>query len=376
MLIVKFVINSMLRFFIPLLILLQLLLPSKITAQTSFKQNKTVFANSYFGFIVAHRPAMAHLVTSHLFMHEIGIQKIHNGEKKWEELYNYPTTGFSLIYTGLGDNPRLGTAAALVTFIDVPIKKNPHFTWNGRIGAGIGYISKIYHPEYNFENIAIGTKLNSTIIGSTRVQWHVTNKFSLEAGFGLTHFSNGSIKTPNLGYNIPAINLGINYKLTEPPLQHAVDTVLSEPQKMNYLIGAAVGLKENYPPGAATYWASSVSFLAEKIISQKSKAGLALDLFYDESLDEKLEMDSAKNVSKSVDFRNGIGLYYALRIGRVSLPIQMGMYLAPLYTGDGSFYHRVGFKYDFTKRLVGNISLKSHFGKADYFEFGAFYKIR
>jgi len=31
---------------------------------------------------------------------------------------------------------------------------------------------------------------------------------------GMTHFSNGSFKTPNLGINIPTINTGITYLLS------------------------------------------------------------------------------------------------------------------------------------------------------------------
>ncbi|MBK9638656.1 MAG: hypothetical protein IPO63_12895 [Bacteroidetes bacterium] len=49
---------------------------------------------------------------------------------------------------------------------------------------------------------------------------------------------------------------------------------------------------------------------------------------------------------------------------------QMGMYTYNRYKEDGNIYNRLLLRYAFTKKAYASFGLKSHFGKADYFEWG------
>jgi len=51
----------------------------------------------------------------------------------------------------------------------------------------------------------------------------------------------------------------------------------------------------------------------------------------------------------------------------------MGVYMRDRYRPNGLFYNRIGFRYQLTSGLYGNITLKSHRAKADYMEIGLGY---
>ena len=51
----------------------------------------------------------------------------------------------------------------------------------------------------------------------------------------------------------------------------------------------------------------------------------------------------------------------------------MVLYLRDRYRPNGPLYHRIGFRYQLKNGLYGNVTLKSHWAKADYMELGIGY---
>jgi hypothetical protein len=58
---------------------------------------------------------------------------------------------------------------------------------------------------------------------------------------------------------------------------------------------------------------------------------------------------------------------------RVGLIVQMGSYINPYYDGNGYLYHRIGIRAKVSQHLIANLSLKTHWAKADIVEFGLGY---
>ena len=51
----------------------------------------------------------------------------------------------------------------------------------------------------------------------------------------------------------------------------------------------------------------------------------------------------------------------------------MGCYVRDRYRPNGPLYHRIGFRYQISNGFYGNITLKTHWAKADYMEAGIGY---
>ena len=244
-----------------------------------------------------------------------------------------------------------------------------------KAGGGIGLIEKPYDRVTNFKNKAIGTKLNAAINLTPEARFFYNKKISFTTGLSLTHFSNGAFKTPNLGINITTVNTSVSYrfgnKLALPPRDSA--TAPLQKKTEFYMIGA-IGFKENSPPGGPKYAAYTLSVSAAKIISHKSRISAGLDLFYDSSLREQFGRDSIFNVPASHLSRAGLNVGYELGLGNLYFPVQSGIYMVTKYKEDGFIYSRIGARYTIKEHLIINLTLKTHFGVADYIESGIGYK--
>ena len=85
-----------------------------------------------------------------------------------------------------------------------------------RVSQGFGITSNPYNKETNNKNNAFGTKIldNNYFLLQYQKQ-NLIDKIGLQAGFMLTHFSNGRFKAPNSGINSFTFNVGLNYNFDE-----------------------------------------------------------------------------------------------------------------------------------------------------------------
>ena len=197
----------------------------------------------------------------------------------------------------------------------------------------------------------------------------------MDFGLGLTHFSNASSKTPNLGINIPTISVGTSYGFGKRQLPIQSDTLPTVDKSLQWSFNAAFSFKEVIPTGGRTFFVYTFTTLAEKQITRKSRLTGGLDIMLDPSNHEKLKRlgDTLKN-DLSV-WKAGVAPGYELVLGRVTIVGQFGVYLRTVYKEDGLFYHRIGSRIQLTEHLRLNLLLKSHFAVADYFEWGLGYTL-
>ena len=79
------------------------------------------------------------------------------GNKKWQQSYNYPKTGFSAVAINLGNEKELGMGLGIFPFIELPINQRK-INWRFKIGYGLGYIEKPFDRKTNYKNVAIGSQ--------------------------------------------------------------------------------------------------------------------------------------------------------------------------------------------------------------------------
>ncbi len=326
-------------------------------------------ANFHYGFVMAHRPILIPLQQEHVTGLDIQVARATTGIHDWEKIYFYPSIGINYSYFNLGDLEHLGHGHALFPFILFPLTKRPGLQLHVRFGVGVGYADKVFDRKENYKNQALGTHFNAIFAVHSFTVLKLTRRLFMQSALGVTHFSNGSIDIPNLGINIISVSGGFNYYLGRPkPLNREPYAFPVKKWRGSLMISGAV--KKVYPPGGPRYLAGSLSLVESVRVKKKSAFGAALDLFYDNSIHARLLEDSITYRGPADQLRVGVAGSYELIVSDLSFLLQVGGYLRSKVKSDGTIYSRFGIRYAVSKRFFLNFNLKTHFAKADFFEWG------
>jgi hypothetical protein len=191
-----------------------LLLPVMSQAQFKHKllsSNLLIEGKVHYGFLYAHHLELE-MYNAHFPAFEISVSQMTYGRLKWERNFNYPIIGMTFFYSGLGYNPSLGQAFALMPYINFPLVKNKNLTLGFRFALGLGYLTQRFDRLTNYKNLAIGSHFNAAINLMLEARYRINYFLTVTGGISLQHFSNGSLKLPNYGINVPLVNVGIAYR--------------------------------------------------------------------------------------------------------------------------------------------------------------------
>jgi hypothetical protein len=350
---------------------------SLIKAQTK-PSDFTIDANYFGGNIMLHDNTLLHLTVGRPQGAVLSWNKLTNGDKFWQSRYNYPDYGLSFVHQDFG-NPILGYNVSL----------NGHFNFYFlkrrlmlRLGSGIGYMSNPFDKETNPKNIAISTRLTSStlVMLNYKAENILFNKIGFQAGLMFTHHSIGNIKSPNMGINTLAINMGLIYDFSKKEREFkplADETAFSK--KIQYNIVLRSGANQSDRVGTKRYPFLVFSGYAERKIAHTNSLQAGTDIFLSYFLKEYLRYESILDrgqTDPNADFKRvGIFVGHELFINKFSFLTQVGYYL--YYPNDFGerYYIRAGFKYYISKNIFGVASIKSHGADAEAFEFGIGYKI-
>lgn len=346
----------------------------------SFGQSKThtsyLDANYFGGYITLHNNEILHLIQEHPQGFILSWSKRTYGFEDWEQRYNYPDYGFSLAYQNF-NNAVLGNNLSVYAHYNFYFfKRNLMF----RIGQGLAYNSNPYDRETNFKNVAFGSTLMSSTYAMLQFKKErIFNRFGLQAGLSLIHYSNANFKAPNNGTNTVALNFGVTYNLDEEVLEYqntldrALDRTFTEPIKYNIVFRS--GLNESDLIGSGQFPFYIFSGYLDKRVNRKSAVQFGTDLFFSNFLKELIRFRSVAfpedNLSGDEDFKRvGVFVGHELFVNKISLLSQLGYYVYYPFEFEGRVYIRAGLKRYFGKKWFGAITLKSHGFRAEAVEFG------
>lgn len=331
-----------------------------------------VDASFKHGFLMVHRSTMSHLPQEHVQACEVSIFKRMQNFKEWHKTFHYPEVGAALLYSESGNTPVLGRFYGAFAFLRLRFFEHKKSGFYVKLGSGLGYSSKVFNQENNPKNNAISSHVNALIQFSFLYQYRF-QKNRLGFGLDMTHFSNGATTLPNLGLNYAYFTVHVGRYL-EQEIKHKDFTHFdSNPneKQWNYSIIAIGSTEDTYPLGN-----KKKPLLALRASAQKSfKPGVGfesgMDWMYKPSVDSYKPF-TTKNPETTIM----MGLYasYFAQLNRLQIHLGMGTYLRDEYDWEGMLYHRMGFKYVFPKGLLLNLTLKSHWAKADYVEYGIGYQ--
>jgi hypothetical protein len=284
-------------------------------------------------------------------------------------------------FSDLGNSEYIGRANALFPYINFPLTRSDKYEVNFRLGGGLGYLTKRFDRLTNYKYLAIGSHLNAAVNLMFEVRWRPVPRTQVSAGIALMHFSNGSLKTPNYGINIPSANIAIAYHLTKAN-NFINRKLLPELTKFEFdgrknfeldFLGA-LGMKDISEYGNR-YYVYTFSGNVFKTVSYKSKVGVGFDLFYDQSDLRKAELEQTYLERNSQVIKPGANLGYQLNLSRTSFIFNLGFYLGGKMARAGSTYYKVGMRVMLSRSIFASLALKTHFARADYVGLGLGYKL-
>jgi hypothetical protein len=300
-------------------------------------------------------------------------------------MYNYPLIGVSYWYSNLGRTKPLGSAHAIFPFINFPLLKSKDINIYFRLGVGLGYLTQKYDRYKNYENLAIGSHVNGAVNLLFEVRFKLSRQLTASGGVSWMHFSNGAIKQPNYGLNMPGANIAFAYRLSHenPYLKKKLMPELYpfEFDGKRYLqldINTTFGIKDLQATlgGGNRYGVAEIFSNLMWPVSYKSRLGFGVDLSYDGADGKQLEIRGVEYKHQINLVKTGITGSYELAFSRMAIMLNLGVRLTGADKRDGYVYEKLALRFGFSENLFGSLNLKAYYGKADYITFGVGYRLQ
>lgn len=326
------------------------------------------------GFLLPHRSVMHHLLQGHSFAFEGSYTFQTSGEKEWQQAFRFPRWGGTFFIADFGNPQQLGWSFGSYLFGELPIFRKNKIALMSKIGGGLGYVTKKYDLKENPKNNSIGSHLNSLIVIGMNLNYQF-KQAELALGIDMTHLSNGAAKLPNLGINVPYLSLGYTRYLKELKFdfdEKPISSYIAELNQWQLNVMAILSTKQIYPTGGRNYFVGALGVFGSRKLGRKSGLDVGLDIIFNESLKDRIDGQEFSNLDA---LQIGIFGGYFIPINRLRILFGMGYYVKNTINADGPIYHRLSTRYKLNKRWNIHCGIKSHWGKADYFEFGLFYRI-
>lgn len=328
-----------------------------------------------YGFILPHHPEMKVFSNRHFSLFELSLSRVTAGSLPWHHAYGFPETGVAYLYSDLGNTGILGSVNALCPYVDFPLIKGEEARLGFRFGAGLGWFSRTFHPFDNYKNTAIGSHLNAIIAMKILGEFRLNAYTGLRAGFSFIHFSNGSTRVPNYGINICALEGGVAVSLRRGsplPYEAPLPEVKFHPE---YHFVLSAGVKEIFPVGGEMYPVFNLAVTALSPVNRHFIAGIGVDIGYDQSDEEILQRKGIPFSGPEEVVKYAANAAGGIRMGKLDVCLHAGVYLYQKENSEGSIYDKIVVNYAFSKHWLLNLTLKTHFARADFIAGGLGYKL-
>ncbi len=325
------------------------------------------------------------------FTAQYGLQT--DGRKLWQQLYGYPVWGVGAYSAWFPGDHELGYPFALYAYINAPFKRWKKWSLNYEVDFGISFNWKSHNLKENGYHYPIGSFTTVFFDFGINSVVQLSERLNLYFGLNFTHFSNGSVKLPNLGVNLVALRAGINYLFNERP-----DFISIEKpgyiKEWEWLITFSPSLKQvgfdyintsdDTTAVAFNYGVYTVSTGINRQISYKIKLGGGIDFSYNGAFGADTIMQNGMPEKAATTFGEKflIGVFpsFELVINRLSMVVQPGFYIflpETESTDVPTTYQRVGIRYYLPRNFVAGVNIRAYdFSKADFIEFNIGYTLK
>ncbi len=333
--------------------------------------NYSIGVDVHYGYLIAHHPEMWALTDGYFPSYEFSILKQTNGKLAWQYLYRYPQIGIAYRFSNFGGSEYLGRGHSLIPFIIFPIIKHEKFQLGFKAGLGIGYLTKKFDRLTNYKNLAIGSHLNASISFELKCRFKLSERINFNAGLSMAHISNGTIKTPNYGLNIPAIFGGLTFKLNSEPVNYLIpDSIPNNKWKRNIRMMFWIASKQTDQNWENQYKVYVLTADFSQFYCNSNRYLIGMDMTYDESVKYVLIRKGEEISENKETIKVGLNIGHEFVLENLSLYFAIGMYVHNIDNTTGNIYDKIGVNYAITRNLMVGVALKAHYAQADYLSVG------
>lgn len=334
------------------------------SAQNQF--GKYIDVNAGFGTFLPHKQGVKHLQSGPSIGGEVSYTLRTDGSDFHHSPYRLPYFGVMIGIADGGNREIIGLEGYATAFGSIPLyrDKNPLVI---KMGLGLGYVEGIYDKYNNPKQNAIGSHFNTNIQLRFEKNFRLFNGGGFNAGIGISHYSNASFQTPNLGLNYVHVYLGKRFTLQEcvpiPDSMPVIAILPYSPKKFEF--DMHFGAKENPVALGDKFLLMSASGGYTRQFSIKHAWSNGLDIYYNKALYHE----------EGKLMQIGISSSYVLNFDEIKIGAGLGIYLLGRPDISRGFYSNVFFQHFFKHRWFAKINLKTHRVVADFFTIGIGYAL-
>lgn len=377
----------------------------------------------------------------------VAIEFLPTGRWKCLQQWNNASVGLAFSAFDLGQQQYLGQVFAPHTYINVPLVQRPRVTFGLRPGVGLAFVNRTYAntvpAEEKWKNItqtvdgtkipianqSIGSIANVFLTGGFFVDVRLAECWDFTFSGGWQHLSNGSVMTPNGGYNMFNAEAGIaytpqrktngfHYYKPDPELPEKLHDGVTKKWGIDFTLG--VGVRSVYYKDRDWFAAASFSLAAYWQPYTFFRVGIGADMYYDGAyvaLYKDFAPEGFSHVtyyqktylseSKTANcFRAGVSIQPEFVLGNLTFGYHVGIYLydpvknlepfaevkkngGPLNRSifyaynplkasnyqDGFCYQKLIMRYYCGQHFFLHVGLKLHFFKAEFIDAGIGFRI-
>jgi hypothetical protein len=245
------------------------------------------------------------------------------------------------------------------------------FETSFKIGAGFGFHNKPYDRETNNQNVAVGSPVTNSMQLRLGFNYKITERWKFTTAISITHFSLAAFTQPNKGLNTVTANAGFIYRVSKVvPEYKTLDENYDWDHALRYNANFSYALKEIPPIGGSKYPVYELQFYVNKQVTKTNIINLGIDGFDNTALKAQLER-SGMDPEDYPDYKRiGITVGHELKLSRIALLTQLGIYVYRPYKVEKFIYQRYAIKYYFSRHLYLHYGFLSHYAKASHGELG------
>lgn len=297
----------------------------------------------------------------------------------WQSLY--PKARFSLLfnYQQTGNPEILGHAWALAPMLGLGLLEKKAWRMEMQLAWGLAYASRRFDSFSNPQNIVLGSRINA--FASARLQAaYQLKRWHLRTALIVSHYSNGNYSSPNLGINLAAIELGLDYRWQSTKENKEPKNRIPKQGKFSPFIQASLGATSRFSRGPI-FPVYVLSTGLHWQYSPRALAGAGLEFSRNTAI-SAFRFHNSPQAYQSKDFnRYCFWLHHEFLLGHIGFQTLGGLYLnkhvdqgSVFATGMGiNFYLKNPYFYKRHQTWVG-IHVRAYMGLAEFVMLQAGYK--
>ena len=336
----------------------------------------------HFGKVFKHRSTIKIDFPAFSYGTELNLEVKTYGKRHWHQISGFPRWGIALSYLHSGNNSQMGSLIAILPNVTIDFFKTKGIRIFGRIGIGLGLVTRPYNRLNNPLNNMVGSFLNNSTSLRLGMALRISKHLEIRPSASFTHFSNAASTLPNLGINIPTFHLGLCYM--HHPLEEKDYIKLDKtflPQRIkriqfSHLV--SLGYRELQTSNGPKYLVWHTSFDAGLYLNRSNRLKVGIEYDYIGAIQAFASHSSGKHISERYWEASRITIFLAdeIMLGRFSILTQIGFYLTqnpgqPWFMSvrlSGRYYFRDPYLCKTAPFLT--ITMKSHKIVAEYFSMG------